>query len=125
MSIVLDESVRGLWYCLTIPDEQDFLLALKRIAEKHYEITYRFRYYNSSDPFDEEDKKSWYQGEIKGISEEDVIAKIHDDFMPAVMNATAFINGGEFTELLRGDRSFDEFMEEFMKQDFVHTQIAH
>jgi hypothetical protein len=117
MTMILDETTVGIWYCATIPGEQDFLLTLNRIAEQHYEITYRFRYYNSDDPFDEEDEKSWYSGETKGKNEEEVINAIQ-----TIMQAVA---ADGFTKILRGDRPLEEFTEEFMEQDFVHAQKVH
>jgi hypothetical protein len=119
MTMKLDENTRGIWYCQTIPEYQDFLLTLNRLGEEHYEITYRFRYYNSDDPFDEKDEKSWYRGEGMG-KEEEIISKINE--MIRLVSSTA---DQGFTELLRGDRPFDDFMEEFMKQDFVHAKMAH
>ena len=116
--IIMDESIRGIWFCTLIPGEQDFLLSLRNTAEEQYEIIYRFRYYNSDDPFDEKDKKSWYSGTIKGRNEKEVIAKIHEVF-PFIIAAS---DADDFTELLRGDQSLDEFMEKFMEQDFVHAK---
>jgi len=113
--ITLDETIRGIWYCPLIPDEQDFLLSLTSSSEGQYQITYRFRYYNSSDPFDEKDKKNWYTSTITSKNEAEVIAKIHNIFL-------LLTNTDDFAEILRGDRSLDEFIEEFMKQDFVHTK---
>ena len=119
MTIELNESIRGIWFCTLVPDEQDFLLSLARIAEKHSKITYRFRYYNSSDPFDEDDEKNWYSGEVTGQNEAEAITTIHDTFMPII----SAINGNaEFTGIIRGDRSLDEFIAKFMEQDFVHTK---
>ena len=121
MTIKFNESLRGIWFCSSIPGEQDFLLSLNRITEEQYEVTYRFRYYNSADPFDEKDKKNWYSAKITGKSEKEIIDSIRtllgyllakdDDIYPA--------------EILRGDRTLDEFMDEFMKQDFVHAQKVH
>ena len=116
MTIKLDENTRGIWYCQTIPGEQDFLLSLRRLDDERYKIDYRFRYYHSDDPFDEEDKKSWYMAEIAGRSEEEIVNGIRIMFR---------IFPSDFIELLRGDRPLEEFMEEFMEQDFVHAQYAH
>ena len=122
MTMTLDENTRGIWYCQTIPEEQDFLMTLNRLEEGHYEITYRFRYYNSDDPFDEKDRKSWYRAEARTKNEEEIISGI-ETLLESLAAATDNENG--FTELLRGDRPFDDFMEEFMKQDFVHAKHIH
>jgi hypothetical protein len=122
MPMKFDENTRGVWYCPTIPGEQDFLLTLNRIDEEHYGITYGFRYYNSDDPFDEKDRKSWYSGEVTGKSEEEVVDVINNQIMKAISS----LNDGEgFTEVLRGDRSLEEFMDEFLEQDFVHAKKVH
>ena len=115
MTMTLDENTRGIWYCQTVPGEQDFLLTLTRLEGEHYELVYRFRYYNSDDPFDEKDRKSWYRAEGRG-KEEEIISGVRKALM---------LIGTGFTELLRGDRPFDNFMEEFMKQDFVHAKHIH
>lgn len=119
MTMRLDENTLGVWYCLTIPHKQDFLLTLNRVGEKSYEITYRFRYYNSDDPFDEKDEKSWASAKTENQSEEQVIASVH-----GVLEALSSISGGDYTEILRGDRPFEKFMEEFMEQDFVHAKTV-
>ena len=119
MSMQLNENTLGIWYCLTIPHKQDFLLTLNRVDEKSYDITYRFRYYNSDDPFDENDEKRWASAKTENQSEEQVIASVH-----SVLEALSSISGNDYTEILRGDRSFEEFMEEFMQQDFVHMQTV-
>jgi hypothetical protein len=121
MTMKLDENTRGIWYCQTIPEEQDFLLTLSRIEEEHYEIVYRFRYYNSDDPFDEKDIKSWYRAEGLG-KEEEIIKSINE--MLTKLSSISYSEAG-FTEILRGDRPFDDFKEEFLQQSFVHAKVLH
>ena len=119
MTIRIDESIRGIWYCVLMPDEQDFLLALNCIAEEEYVITYRFRYYNSDDPFDDEDEKNWYS--CKGTGKSGSFAYTGSNYMKEEIIAAIRIitsSMSEATEILRGNRSLDEFME----QDFVHTK---
>jgi hypothetical protein len=117
----LDESIRGIWFC-SLSREQDLLLFLNYTDEEQYEITYRFRYYHSDDPFDEEDKKSWYSlknGSAK--NEKEIIETIHDLFSDLTLMGEDI----RYTEMLRGDQSLDEFVDEFMKQDFVHAERCH
>ena len=122
MTMKLDENTRGIWYCQTIPSEQDFLMTLNRLKEGHYELIYRFRYYNSDDPFDEKDRKSWYRAEVAAKCEEEIISGIE-----TLLESLAAVADNEtgYTELLRGDRPFEDFMEEFMQQDFVHARKMH
>lgn len=59
MSIVIQE---GFYYAVAyfVPGvNQDFMGMVYRDAES-FLFSYRFRYYNSADPFDREDKKNWY-----------------------------------------------------------------
>ena len=121
MAIEFNESIKGVWFCTLVPGEQDFLLGLNRIDEEHYEVTYRFRYYNSADPFDEKDEKNWYSAKIAGRSEKEIVDSIH------ILLSYLLLKNDDIcvTEILRGDRTLDEFMDEFMKQDFVHAQKVH
>jgi hypothetical protein len=122
MTIEFDESIRGLWYCVLVPDKQDFLLSLSHKDEGHYAIIYRFRYYNSADPFDEEDKKNWYSVKVTDENEKELV----DGIRTLLNQLLSFTNDDIcYTEMLRGDQSLDEFMDEFIKQDFVHTQRCH
>lgn len=120
MSITLDEGIRGLWYCSLVPDKQDFLMSLSLVEEGHYEITYRFRYYNSDDPFDPEDKKDWFRAKITNLKEKEVIEKAR-----VVAHSFATFANAELTEVLRDNRPLDKFTEEFMKQEFVHVKSVH
>jgi hypothetical protein len=121
MTIEFDESIRGLWYCVLVPDKQDFLLSLSRKDEGHYAIIYRFRYYNSADPFDEEDKKNWYSAKVTDKNEKELV----DGIRTLLNHLLSYQDDICYTELLRGDQSLDEFIDEFIKQDFVHTQRCH
>jgi hypothetical protein len=95
--IIFDEKFVGLWFLATIPGSQDWLAGLSEIVpDEKYRLTYRFRYYTgdqSKNPFDDADKKNWYDGEVTGtraycIASLRMVAKqLHD---MAVQTAKAY-----------------------------------
>lgn len=85
--------------------------------EDTYDINYRFRYYNSDNPFDSSDKKNWYGAKApkEGTSLEKTIATMREMFR-LLENES----GNKGYELIRGTGSFDDFLEQFKTLPFVH-----
>lgn len=127
MSISFTDDTLAIWYCLLSPEVADYMGGLSRRPDG-YTYTWRMRYYNSLDPWDENDEKTWYSILIpsrEGDAEE-VVDKIRE--LIAISLATsrkfAYPNPGPVYELVRGNKSFDEFTKEFMNAPFVHKKVV-
>jgi hypothetical protein len=51
--------IAAVWF-LSDGETKDILVFLYQDKAGVWQATYRFRYYNSPDPFDKQDKKSWF-----------------------------------------------------------------
>jgi len=110
----MDDTIRAIWY-ISLEPKTDWLLGLQK-KKDHWEINYRFRYYNSDDPFDKDDTKNWYGGTFsKNMAETEVIEKLR--MMFSVLQTKS---GEKGYELIRGTGSFDDFLDEFKTLPFVH-----
>ena len=120
MSILLDETVRAIWFIQVTPT-QDFLQGVNEPKPGEYEMQCRFRYYVSKDPWDEHDKKSWYRVVSTEGTLDEFIAKCGE-----VANKLGDASGAkrreQFFELIRGGQSLELFMETFRNQGFVHSR---
>jgi len=116
MTIKLDESILGIWF-LSL-DNSDLLFSLNDEEDK-YKVQYRFRYYEDDKTHDSDDRKSWYEGVIykKDMTLAEAIEATEKTF-------TTFsrLTANEPTSLIKGDMTYEEFMEEFKKLPFVHTE---
>jgi len=117
MSIILDENLIAIWYA-SLDEESDYLQSLSR-TDNGWDLTYRFRYYNSPDPWDKEDTKNWYSGKLsnKDKTESEVIETLSKVFEIIKIRAE-----GDCYILLRGEGDHKSFMKEFMALPFVHQK---
>lgn len=115
MSIIFNDNILGVWY-VTIPNG-DYLAAVSRCKDGGAFLQYRFRYYNSEEPWDEKDEKHWYEARSKDQTK--VVA--HASF---VAKTLANASKGKIWELIRGAGSLEDFMAEFQKLPFVHSRPA-
>jgi len=111
----IDESMVGIWF-VTIPNG-NMLAALHRVAERTYKLTYRFRYYKDDRAFDSADEKNWYSGTLSNADESYITDRISK-----AMATLRVSTRGEYHELLRGTKTFEEFKAEFFKLPFVHIK---
>jgi len=118
MSIEIDESIVGIWYA-ALDGKSDFLMSVNT-TDEGWKIIYRFRYYHSDDPFDQEDVKNWFSATVsnKNISEMGMIKSTNKLF--ALLKDKA---KGPCTVLLRGEGTFEQFMDEFLELPFVHQKV--
>jgi hypothetical protein len=112
--ITFDEKIVGVWFVATLPT-QDWLAALRELEpDAKYELTYRFRYYKDDKPWDSEDKKNWYRGEVTGTRAY-VIASIR-----AVVD-TMVATGPKYEVM--NDRGYAQFQRDFQDQPFVFAKM--
>jgi len=107
----LTEDTIGIWY--VEGNDKNWLLTLFH-EDGVVKGKYRFRYYKDDDAFNSDDEKSWYNM-TSPDSEKRTI-----DTIRTVTLMTSIQFKGSITEILRGDKSFDDFVADLMKQDFVH-----
>ena len=120
MSIRMDDSIRAVYYAVLAVDSVDWLLGINE-EEDHYLIQYRFRYYNSDDPWDTEDKKNWYSGTVSKTKQSlgELIKNTNKGF-----EAIESIAEGDCYKLIRGEGTQKQFFAEFEKLPFVHKRAA-
>ena len=118
MTIKLNESIVAIWYA-DLSEDSDYLMSLSRIDDG-WDLVYRFRYYNSPDPWDEKDTKNWYRGKLsnENSTEAEVLATLNKVFELMKLRA----DGRDCYVLLRGEGDFKTFVKEFQKLPFVHQK---
>jgi hypothetical protein len=116
MTIVIDDNLLAIWW-IKLPPASDLLCSLIRRSPTECEIVYRFRYYETESAWDGLDRKNWYEGIVTAPPEE-VIPKLREMF--GVLSVAA--GGSKVYELLRGERSTDQFMRAFARMPFVHMK---
>ncbi len=121
MAIQLTEDIVGIWF-VNLSNSSDWMSALTDAGDS-WLIEYRFRYYadDSGEVFDTNDEKRWRSGTAlkSKVSAKKVLKSCSDIYNMLVK--TAGTTAGNH-EVLRGDKTFDEFMEEFMALDCVHAK---
>ena len=120
MTMVIDETLIGIWFVDLSHEDQDWLGTLRYNDDGDYEMVYRHRYYVDDKNFDSEDKKSWYEGTIEKerYTEEEIITETRG----FVAKLSAFADDAPTFELIKGERSVEEFMVEFRALPFVHAK---
>ncbi len=112
----------GMWFIEppTAKDfpEQDFMGAMYKQNEDPIIFKYRFRYYNSNDPFDKEDVKNWYVVHISDMSIERFMSVIDE----LTADLAKFFGHGKVNFLdLRGN-SIDQIIEKMQNVPFTHMK---
>jgi len=114
VSMILSENVYGIYF-IEMPDyRQDWLGQIEK-TDDGYKLTYRHRYYKDDKTFDSEDEKHWYVMDLPDLAT--ALEKL--EFIKRM--SEQFMNGKSY-DLLMGDKSMDEFMEEFREMPFVHME---
>jgi hypothetical protein len=115
--IRFDEKIVALWFVATIPDEQDWMAAIRELVpDEKYELVYRFRYYKDDKAFDSEDKRSWYRAELTGtrnyvlLTFRNLAERLH------------LASSGPLYEVLN-DKGMDDFLRRFQDMPFVHARM--
>ncbi|MFL6600760.1 MAG: hypothetical protein ACJ8R9_05460 [Steroidobacteraceae bacterium] len=113
MSILLNEDILAVWF-VDVSETSNWCAALS----KHplgTRLMGRMRYYERNSPPDSEDQKDWFE-EILRDSPEEAIEKVRARFR----SASAFAQSKPY-ELIRGNRTLDDFVEEFLQAPFIHV----
>lgn len=122
MSVMLTENTVGVWF-VTMPHYPprgaDWLATIAKVSSGNYKLTYRFRYYTDDKVFDSEDEKRWYAFEAKAEDRAALIARTQE-----IAAMTEDVFGGDKWELMRGDGTLQQFIDEFMKLPFIHKKEA-
>jgi hypothetical protein len=127
MSINIDNNTLAIWYVELQPGVIDYMGALTR-RDYGYSYTWRMRYYNSSDQWDTNDVKRWFNMEVPSAhgdeEDEGAISIIRETVLATV--ALSRVMGkpepGAIHELLRDKKTLDEFVKEITESPFVHKR---
>jgi hypothetical protein len=121
--ITIDENLLAIWW-IALPsmakpgtNEADLLCSLARRSPEECEIIYRFRYYETKGAWDGLDRKNWYDGVVKQQPEE-IIPHLRAMFE----KLSALAGGSKVFEIVRGDMTIPQFIDEFAKMPFVHMK---
>jgi hypothetical protein len=93
--------------------DQDWLCSVSE-HDDGIHIDYRFRYYNDDKTFDSEDTKNWYKAVVPK-DETPSALEIAKDLTAKLSE----MSGCPSYELIRGESTFEQFMEEFATLPFV------
>lgn len=109
MSINLDENIVGVWHVEFQEHEKGNWIASISREDGQYRARCRFRYYTDDNrsPLNK-DVKNWYS--TRAADKDVLLAQVQE------MYQTLLDEGSYGWELLRGDLSFDAFMEKFRNQ---------
>lgn len=115
--IEFTDNTIGVWFAVLPNNSGDWMAHLETLPDGKLQMKYRFRYYDKedpdNDPFSGKDRKVWMKG-VTDKTEEEAIDAIH--LMMKMMTAE------RKWEVLKGERTAQEFMEEFMKLPFAHAK---
>lgn len=114
MTMIINEQTIGMWN-VALGERGNWLAHLAR-DDKGIVLTYRFRWYRDDKTYDSGDKKNWYRAESKTMNASQGIEVMRRTFNE-IMAASARNKGWE---LLRGERSMDDFMTELFKMPGMH-----
>ena len=112
---MLDESVLAIWY-YDFPGG-NFMANMRRLEPGRLKVTYRFRYHRDDKAFDSADEKNWYEGIWRDVRDE---ALAVEAFGAACREAAPT----KVYQIIRGNRTLDEFMDEFLAQPFINMRPA-
>lgn len=127
MSIVLDENIMGIWYCL-LADDFDIMWSLRRNPEGGYLAVGRTRkYHTPDDPWDNKDTKRWFEGPIKADSDGLAVEMSRAHVIQLTGSFTASFHPERtpmLYELVRGESSVEKFAEKLMSMPWAHSMQA-
>jgi hypothetical protein len=110
----------GIWFSVHSSHSFDFMAQMLRSMGK-WRLVYRFRYYNSGDPFDSDDEKSWYMLSAEDDSDESKQKMIctTDQMMSEIQHPPAGMEAFEPCDflLLDAPTNSDELIKKFEEAD--------
>ncbi len=127
MSIVVDDTIRAIVYC-KFSSYADFMVAINEGKDGVVTGKGRIRWYreDTGDAFKDRDEKNWFESRRKDGTVEDILElskKTLADLKEAA-DKHGFATDDPTYVLLRGDRSLDDFMDEFLKQPWTHKKTV-
>lgn len=112
MSINVSENTLAVWHASM--KDGDFIAALNKVGDK-LRLEYRFREYVDDKVWDSADRKRFYYKEADNTQE-------NIDLLFAIMRTGGRAFSDDFEEVVRGDKTFKQFSEEFLMMDGLHFQ---
>jgi hypothetical protein len=113
MTILLNEDLLAVWF-MDVSDRSNWLAGLSK-HHRGTRLLWRMRYYEPGTPPDSPDKKNWYES-IYAEPAGEVIQRVRTR-----LRVVSLFAKDRPYELIRGDRSLDEFVAEFRRAPFVHV----
>ena len=121
MAIVVEkDKTVGIWY-VQLSEKMDLLGGLNWVLDgdaKHLHFDFRFRHYNSPDPYDPKDKKSWYSYDFApNVTAEQAVKELKE-----WLGVVGMISIEPMHEYLVSNYpTFQEFFEDFTTAEFAHA----
>jgi hypothetical protein len=119
-------SYLGIWYLRG--NEQDWMCTVHKLKEAPaWTMSYRFRYYvdpNSLDPFDGQDIKNWYQADLPGKTDEEIVALVDGLMHRFVAGGYTRGTGTKPWRRIVKDRSHTTLTEIVRSAPFTHFSTA-
>jgi hypothetical protein len=117
MSIEFTENTVGCWY-VELGGGNNYLAALSK-TPAGFHLDYRFRYSGSDPrPFEGNDTRSWYSGDIADHDQERVVNGIR-----ATVNTLAAMAHSEVDEVMMNERGIKDFMRRFAAMPWANVRI--
>src|ERR1700730_9078855 len=116
MSILLNEDILAVWF-VDVSETSNWCAGLSK-HPSGTRLLERMRYYERNSPPDSPDRRDWYE-EISRDSPEEAIERVR----ARLRSASPFAQGNPY-ELIRGNRTLEEFVEEFMRAPFMHESYS-
>ncbi len=109
----------GFWFC--DGGDRDWMACAWRETDR-WVLKHRWRYYNSPDPFDPNDRKSWHScfALRSKKTEEDIIRDVEK--LGRTIAGLVFRNPGGFSACLIRSDDLDKVMFEMAKMDWAHIK---
>lgn len=115
--ITLDDSIVGFWFVSIGPFQEeigDYVTSVHKV-EEGYALRSRMRIYVDDKTHDSADRKTWFEGKFDSKEEAIKAARIGCELIKKMP-----VEVHDPVELMRGEGTFEQFMEEFMALPFVH-----
>lgn len=115
-----DPGFYGLWF-LAVDAETNWMAALFERADGH-ELVWRMRYRKGGEPFDTQDEKHWYRQ--KASPDKSIESVLEHVRLIARVVFDDVDRDRQLVELLKGDKSIEQFVEELKKYPWAHYKVV-
>ena len=125
MSITLDEKIVAIWY-VKLGDDLDVMIALSR-CEAGFKVEGRTRLYlgDPEDPWDDKDRKRWFEGGVKATADTEAIIEAREKMVEMAGGFVATFRPDDppvIHELLRGKATVEKFAEMLQAMPWAHSK---